>query len=59
VESGHPVQLDQIDHRFAKHRRERGERALLANAVFHIPLESKFVPYCGFGFGGTNEYFKP
>ena len=24
---------------------------LLANAVFHIPLESNFVPYCGFGVG--------
>jgi len=28
---------------------------LLANAVFHIPLESNFVPYCGFGFGGSTS----
>src|SRR6266853_4409996 len=28
---------------------------LLANAVFHIPLESSFVPYCGFGFGGSTS----
>jgi len=28
---------------------------LLANAVFHIPLESNFVPYCGFGFGGATS----
>jgi opacity protein-like surface antigen len=28
---------------------------LLANAVFHIPLESNFVPYCGFGFGGSSS----
>ena len=28
---------------------------LLANAVFHIPLESNFAPYCGFGFGGSTS----
>ena len=28
---------------------------LLANAVFHIPLELNFVPYCGFGFGGSTS----
>jgi opacity protein-like surface antigen len=28
---------------------------LLANAVFHIPLGSNFVPYCGFGFGGSSS----
>ena len=28
---------------------------LLANAVFHIPLESNFVPYCGLGFGGSTS----
>src|SRR5437773_1344616 len=28
---------------------------LLANAVFLIPLESNFVPYCGFGFGGSTS----
>ena len=28
---------------------------LLANAVFHIPLESNFVPYCGFGVGGSTS----
>src|SRR6266496_747444 len=28
---------------------------LLANAIFHIPLESNFVPYCGFGFGGSTS----
>lgn len=28
---------------------------LLANAVFHIPLGSNFVPYCGFGFGGSTS----
>ena len=28
---------------------------LLANAVFHIPLESSFVPYCGFGVGGSTS----
>ena len=28
---------------------------LLANAVFHIPLVSNFVPYCGFGFGGSTS----
>jgi opacity protein-like surface antigen len=28
---------------------------LLANAVFHIPLESNFVPYCGFGVGGASS----
>jgi len=28
---------------------------LLANAVFHIPIQSNFVPYCGFGFGGATS----
>src|SRR6266404_329176 len=28
---------------------------LMANAVFHIPLESRFVPYCGFGVGGSSS----
>ena len=28
---------------------------LLANAVFHIPLGSNFVPSCGFGFGGSTS----
>src|SRR6266581_2250009 len=28
---------------------------LLANAVFHIPLELNFVPYCGFGLGGSTS----
>ncbi len=28
---------------------------LMANAVFHIPLESNFVPYCGFGVGGSTS----
>ena len=27
---------------------------LLANMVFHLPLKS-FVPYCGFGFGGSTS----
>jgi outer membrane protein W len=26
---------------------------MVANAVFHIPLASHFVPYCGFGLGGS------
>ena len=28
---------------------------MLANAVFHIPLDSHFVPYCGFGLGGSTS----
>ena len=28
---------------------------LMANAVFYIPFESSFVPYCGFGFGGSTS----
>ena len=28
---------------------------MLANAVFHIPLGVNFVPYCGFGFGGSTS----
>jgi len=28
---------------------------MLANAVFHIPLESHFAPYCGFGLGGSSS----
>jgi len=28
---------------------------LLANAVFHIPLDSNFVPYCGLGVGGSTS----
>ena len=28
---------------------------LLINAVFHFPLESRFVPYCGAGIGGSSS----
>jgi opacity protein-like surface antigen len=28
---------------------------LLCNAVFHLPLESKFTPYCGVGAGGSSS----
>jgi len=35
--------------------RERGERAATGQCGCSHPLERKFVPYCGFGFGGTTS----